>query len=301
MAPVPSPPDRPSADGWGIVLGGGGATGNAWLLGVLEGLREGGVDATGADLVVGTSAGATAAVQATCGDLTELYAACLVAPPARPRVPSSPEDRAPDAPRAAPPGGQLARTQQIIDSADDAAHMRRLLGAAALELPEARTDAWTRRWHSIVEGRLPSAQWPQTPLRLTAIDAESGEGAVFDRDAGVPLVDAVAASCSSGLPYRIGDRWFLDGGYRRNENADLARGMARVLVLSPFAGRSRHPLAWNMQLSAQVEELREAGAEVQVIVPDAETRPLIGAGAMDLSKRPQAARDGHLIGLHATR
>ena len=41
-------------------------------------------------------------------------------------------------------------------------------------------------------------------------------------------------------PYRIGDSRYIDGGYRRSsENADLAAGYGRVLVLSPLGGRSR--------------------------------------------------------------
>ena len=44
--------------GRALVLGGGGITGIAWELGLLAGLRRNGVDVTGADLVVGTSAGA---------------------------------------------------------------------------------------------------------------------------------------------------------------------------------------------------------------------------------------------------
>ena len=40
-----------------LVLGGGGVTGVAWELGLLAGLAAAGVDLTGADLVVGTSAG----------------------------------------------------------------------------------------------------------------------------------------------------------------------------------------------------------------------------------------------------
>ena len=44
-----------------LVLGGGGIAGIAWHAGVLAGLVEGGVDVTGADLLVGTSAGATVA------------------------------------------------------------------------------------------------------------------------------------------------------------------------------------------------------------------------------------------------
>ena len=56
--PVPVPPS-PRA----LVLGGGGSVGNAWLIGVLAGLQDGGLDPTDVDLVIGTSAGATAAAQ----------------------------------------------------------------------------------------------------------------------------------------------------------------------------------------------------------------------------------------------
>jgi hypothetical protein len=45
-----------------LVLGGGGAAGNAWQIGIIAGLAEAGLDLSeAADLVVGTSAGATAA------------------------------------------------------------------------------------------------------------------------------------------------------------------------------------------------------------------------------------------------
>ena len=50
-----------------LVLGGGGITGIAWEIGVLAGLAEAGVDLTGADLVVGTSAGSVVGAQITSG------------------------------------------------------------------------------------------------------------------------------------------------------------------------------------------------------------------------------------------
>ncbi|MFF3000107.1 patatin-like phospholipase family protein [Streptomyces sp. NPDC057950] len=50
-----------------LVLGGGGVTGIARELGVLEALRQAGADLAAADLVVGTSAGSVVAVQATSG------------------------------------------------------------------------------------------------------------------------------------------------------------------------------------------------------------------------------------------
>ncbi len=36
-----------------LVLGGGGSTGNAWLIGVIAGLYEAGLDVTSADLTIG--------------------------------------------------------------------------------------------------------------------------------------------------------------------------------------------------------------------------------------------------------
>jgi NTE family protein len=54
----------PAAGERALVLGGGGSTANAWLIGVLAGLSDAGLDVTAADLTIGTSAGATAAAQA---------------------------------------------------------------------------------------------------------------------------------------------------------------------------------------------------------------------------------------------
>ncbi len=55
-----------------LVLGGGGSTGNAWLIGVIAGLFDAGLDVTTADLTVGTSAGSTAAAQIAGATPTEL-------------------------------------------------------------------------------------------------------------------------------------------------------------------------------------------------------------------------------------
>ena len=50
-----------------LVLGGGGAAGNAWLIGIIAGLADAGIDLTAADLVIGTSAGATVAAHVRSG------------------------------------------------------------------------------------------------------------------------------------------------------------------------------------------------------------------------------------------
>ena len=120
---------------------------------------------------------------------------------------------------------------------------------------------------------------------------------MFDRQSGVDLADAVAASCSSGAAYRIGSGRYIDGGFRRGaENADLAAGHERVLVLSPFGGRALTPAHWGMNLAAQLDELRAAGSTVEVVAPNGDAEHLIGVNAMDVSLRPAAARAGHAQG-----
>ncbi len=64
-----------------LVLGGGGSAGNAWSIGVVAGLLDAGLDVTEADLIIGTSAGSTAAAQITGANPTELLADILSAAP----------------------------------------------------------------------------------------------------------------------------------------------------------------------------------------------------------------------------
>jgi NTE family protein len=298
-------PDRPRRRA--LVLGGGGATGNAWCTGVVAGLLDAGLDVTAADLVVGTSSGSTTAAVLTSADPAELHAATLTAatltaatltaatltaaPVRRPGPPAGPAAAGPGPVGAA--AAQMERTAAVIAAAHDPADMRRRLGAAALELARASDGSRQARWRETVAARLPSEHWPEQLVVITAVDAVTGDPVVLDRSSGVDLVDAVAASCSSGPAYAIGDRWYIDGGYRTNaENADLAAGYDQVLVLSPFGGRSRTPAAWGLDLATQVQALRAGGSAVEVVVPEPGAE-LVGARAVDVALRPAAARAGH--------
>jgi len=266
-----------------LVLGGGGAAGNAWLIGVIAGLLDAGLDVTKADVIIGTSAGSTAAAQITSKAPAELFAGILAAAPP-PRIASN-----------APAADHLEKTSRIIAAAADAADMRRRMGAAALETDAAPGSPEQAQRRATVAARLPSQRWPQQSVLIVAVDAHTGEPVVFSRHSGVDLADAVTASSAGpGMPpHGIGGRRYIDGGYRRNENADLAAGYGRVLVLSPFGGRSRHPLEWGMQLAAQVDELRAGGSTVETIFPDGDSLNAFGANMMDLSRRAPAARAGY--------
>src|SRR5690348_13248933 len=90
-----------------LVLGGGGSAGNAWEIGVVAGLADAGVDVTDADLIVGTSAGATVAVQVTSALAAQLLAAILTAPVPAERRPAP----------VTPVVDHLERTNRIIAAA----------------------------------------------------------------------------------------------------------------------------------------------------------------------------------------
>ena len=136
-----------------LVLGGGGATGNAWLIGVIAGLFEAGLDVTEADLIIGTSAGSTAAVQITSAPPTQLLAQILSAtPPQRTGPIKADSGPAPIGPAA----NHMETLGAIIAAAKDAADMRRRMGAAALEKDAAAHTSAQTQWRATVAARLPS-------------------------------------------------------------------------------------------------------------------------------------------------
>jgi NTE family protein len=275
-----------------LVLGGGGSAGNAWLIGVITGLFDAGLDLTQADLIIGTSAGSTAAAQITCARPTELFRDILVATSQLPTGPA-PANHGTGSIR--PATNHMETTSAIIASAQDAADMRRRMGAWALERDGALDSFMQTKWRATVAARLPSQNWPQQSLLIPTVDAHSGEPVVFDRHSEVDLVDAVAASCAGGFAYRIGDNRYFDGGYRSDVNADLAAGYSRVLVIPPLGARTRKRLEWGLHLTAQVDQLRAHGSGVEIVLPDNDSQNALGTGMnlMDLSTRRHSAQAGY--------
>jgi NTE family protein len=288
-----------------LVLGGGGAAGNAWEIGVIAGLAEAGLDMTeAADLVVGTSAGATAAAQVRSGIPPAELLASVLSPPVQPvgqnreRPPSLPMARV------------FERMRAIGAAATSAADLRRAMGAFGLESDSILGPGAGQR-RAMVAARLPRREWPERPMIVVAVNAHTGELAAFDRDSGVELVDAVAAS--TALPglvptVSINGARYIDGGVRSPDNADLASGYANVVVLSPLGGRSQtppeagqfeglgRPPEWGVDLASQVAALRKQGSRVEVITPDADSRAAMGTNQMDPATRIPAARAGFAQG-----
>ena len=282
-----------------LVLGGGGAAGNAWEIGIVAGLAEAGLDMTeAADLVVGTSSGATAAAHVRSGIPPAELLASVLSPPVRPVG----QDR--ERPPSLPMSAVFERMRAIGAAATSAADLRRAMGAFGLESDSVLGPGAQQR-RATVAARLPRPEWPDRPMIVVAVDAHTGELAAFDRDSGVDLVDAVTAS--TALPglvptHSINGTRYINGGVRSGENADLASGYVNVVVLSPLGGRSRttpergadpavqfeglrRPPEWGTDLESQVEALRKQGSHVEVITPDADSRAAMGTNQMDPATR----------------
>jgi NTE family protein len=291
-----------------LVLGGGGAAGNAWEIGIVAGLAEAGLDMTqAADLVVGTSAGATAAVQVRSGIPAAGLLASVLSEPARPAGQN--RERPPSLPMAT----VFERMRAISAAATSPAGLQRAMGAFGLE-SDATLGPGAGQRRATVAARLPRPEWPDRPMIVTAVDAHTGELAAFDRDSGVDLVDAVTAS--TALPglvptVSINGTRYIDGGVRSTDNADLASGYANVVVLAPLGGRSQTPPERaagpagqfeglrrlpGADLASQVEALRKQGSRVEVITPDAASRAAMGTNQMDPATRIPAARAGFAQG-----
>lgn len=259
-----------------LVLGGGGVTGIAWELGILAGLADAGLDLTAADLVVGTSAGSVVGAQVTSGaPLPELFDRQLQPPTS---------ERAHRMGR-----GTMARfALAVLLSRGRDEEFRRRIGALALQAERSGTTPSQEERLRVIRSRLISEEWPDRPLSITAVDAGTGEFRAFDRDSGVSLSAAVAASCAvPGVypPVTIDGRRYVDGGVRSAANADLAQGYERVVVLAPIP-RGIGPVS---SVDAQVTGMV---ARVAVVSPDEQSRAAIGKNVLDPAARRPSAEAG---------
>jgi NTE family protein len=266
-----------------LVLAGGGVAGIAWETGVLLGIEE--VEPhVAAKLIgaptalLGTSAGAAVAAQLAGGTpLAELFAAQLADETGELYVDVDLVSF----------GATVADAVAQAASPEDA---HRRLGAIALAAQTPTTEA--RR--AVIEARLPVRSWGDRSLRVTAVDAETGELRIFDRASGVDLVDAVMASCAVPGVWPVveieGHR-YMDGGMRTVSNADLAAGADPVLIITPSTERT--PTGPSIS-RAELDAL--APARVHVIYADAASIASFGANPLDPAARKPAALAGREVG-----
>jgi len=260
----------------GLVLGGGGITGIAWELGLLAGLAAASVDLLSADVIVGTSAGSVVGAQVTSSTPLEALYLRQLEPPSS-ELPARLGSRE-----------MLVYLAALLRARGDLTKFGRRLGAMSLKAAHAGRVPTVDQRLAVIKSRLQSTEWPERDFRVTVVDARSGEFRVITRADGVPLVDALAASCAvPGVypPIPIGDRTYIDGGFRSSTNADLARGCAKIVVLAPVA-RAVGPIKGPQQ---QLDELAVSSI---VVVPDSASRAAIGNNVLDPAARRGAAQAG---------
>ena len=286
-----------------LVLGGGGVAGMAWTAGVLAGLADAGTDVTDPDHLLGTSAGAVVGAQLRLmADLQALYRAQVEPALQVAELTPPPDARA----------RSFAFLRRLAAEAPGPAERRRRMGEMALAAPtvpeaERMTVIRARLAPLTSAGSRPEPQseprpqprphspgWPQRPLAVVALDAYTGRTRVFDRDSGVPLADAVAASCAvpgAWPPVTIGDSRYIDGGVRSLANLDLAVGHGRVLVIAPSRDRA---------LAADTESAAAHG-RVELITPDGAARAAFGPDPLLPTTRTASAQAGYAQGRAAAR
>jgi len=269
-----------------LVLAGGGVAGISWEVGVLFGLQEADPPLAAAILadstaLIGTSAGSAVGSQVASGlPLSELFESQL-------REETSEIGAFVDFDNL---WAAMAAAAKDASSPEEA---RRRLGAVALAAET--VPAETRR--AVIAARLPVQEWPQRRLLITAVDADTGEFVVFDRDSGVDLVSAVGASCAvPGVwpAVEIDGRRFMDGGMRTLANADLAAGAERVLILVP--GPERFPSGPALP-AAELDAL--APARVHTLFADAASLEAFGTNPLDPTVRRASALAGREVGRDA--
>lgn len=266
-----------------MVLAGGGYAASAWEIGLATGMADAGLDLRDADLLIGTSSGARVALSlASRLPLDEVFQA-RVSPRAQPAEP--------------PPAVDWAQLRAGVARAQEAGGTSTeiLQRIGALALAAAPGEGSSRR--KIVCAQLPIKTWPEQQVAIVAVNAETGERRAFDRNSGIDLVDAVIATTAFfGWPATLFQaHHYVDGGFHSSDNADLAAGFDRVLILALRpAGRAMSLVS----LDSAVEALRASAAAVEVVHPSEETLAVLASvgGLMSPGASAPAAKAGRIQG-----
>ena len=216
-----------------VAFGGGGEWFLAWMVGYATGLRDAGVDLSGADTTIGTSAGAMVGACIIGGRLDGLAHGLreLGANPAAANATLNIAVGAPSQQRArAVMGSTDTITPQTIQG----------IGRAAM----AARNAPAAKYVQSIDGLLGLTEWP-AGHHTTCTDCYSGESLIVGGDSGVTIAEAAAASSSlPGVngPTWLGDRLCMDGGVSASStHADMLAGATTVLIIGMFDFQAHPP------------------------------------------------------------
>jgi NTE family protein len=262
-----------------LVLAGGGLAGIAWETGMLRGIADESPETAKAlleaDVLVGTSAGATVGAQLSSGlGLDALFD--------RQTTASSTELN--------PSVGVDEITELFLPAmfTPNTTKAEKLQKIGAVALSTATVTEAVRR--DVIAHRLPSHEWPDRVLRISAIDTATGELVMFDRNSGVGLVDVVAASCAvPGVwpPVTIGGRRYMDGGVGSSVNMALANDCDVAVVLVPSGQLAPSPFG-----GGAAEEVEAFGGLAFGVFADDESLTAFGRNPLDPACRKPSALAG---------
>ena len=267
----------------GLVLGAGGIIGDPWHCGVLSRLASAtGWDPRGADLIVGTSAGAFTAIGLRSG----VSALDRVA-------------RFRGEPVSAEAAEIYSRVTTDYDEPTVERDWRPLSPKMSLNAlwPPWNPDPVRAAFGAVPRGtrsgvtsekrmnELHPGRWTELPTWIVAVRASDGRRIVFGRDdvRGTIGQAARASSAVPGIyvPAQIGKVEYIDGGVHSATNADLTGmlGFDLVIISSAMTGASgalervTNPIrSWfSNKLANEVNEVRRQGTAVVVLEPHPDT------------------------------
>jgi NTE family protein len=293
----------------GMVLGGGGVLGAAWMVGALDALSEiDGIDPREFEVLVGTSAGSILAALLGSGEDVQTMVDHQLHRKDRIKLPLD-YDYERESAEAVPPKRRLkvGSGRLLLDTARKGRQANPNVALAAA-MPEGRGSLTGVR--RLVEHLTPRGEWCGHPNAwLTALDYETGERVVFGRDDELPsigLSDAVAASCALPgwfPPLQADGRRFVDGGAWSSVNADLVAGLGldEVYVLAPMVtldiGKLPPPASFFGRLErrwrrmntrrvlAELREVKAGGTRVHLVAPGRDDLAAMGLNFMDEHRR----------------
>ncbi len=312
---------EPPAPRIGLVLGAGGTTGAAFHAGTLLGLEQDlGWDPRTADLIVGSSAGSIVGALLRTGlstdDLAAWGASAVASPSGRVSRLLLDELEA---------VGYRVSPSRLRVRLPSAGMIRRAFHPSQLKMHTAVMSLLPHGWIDAGESlqRLGTLRegWPTERLWITAVRVDDARRVVFGRDDEQASLDqatlgqAIAASCAIPAffrPVEVGRHRYIDGGAHSPTNADLLidAGVDVAVVLSPMSARAdavrRRPdhllrSLFSRRLALECQALRNAGIEVHVFQPNAETLAVMGINALDKRRSPQVVRESFLgAGAHVS-